>query len=96
MSWPSVNAFLDHLEPVKGREFEAWFGDHWIPHYQKCLGAAKHIYIVDVSLEESDSLQSLETKLREHAAELGFDVDAFVEMAWPKAKKKFKEINGDV
>ena len=96
MSWAPVNVFLDHLSPVKGREFEAWFGDHWIPHYQKCRDAAKHIYIIEISLEESDSLKSLETNLRKYADELDFDLEEFMEMALPRAKKKFREINGDV
>tara|TARA_B100000780_G_C21096785_1_gene442387 strand:+ start:469 stop:759 length:291 start_codon:yes stop_codon:yes gene_type:complete len=96
MSWAPVNVFLDHLSPVKGQEFEAWFDTHWIPHYHKCRDAAKHIYIIDISLASSDSLKSLETNLRKHADELGFDLDEFMEMAWVRAKKKFNDMNGDV
>ena len=95
MSWPAVNAFLDHLEPCTGQEFEEWFEKQWAIHYRRCANAAKHIYIMEHSIAEAGTLKELEEHLRANAHELGFDIDAFMELAWPRAKKKFEQINDD-
>lgn len=95
MSWEPVNTFIEHLEPVREQDFETWFDSHWTPHYQKCLGAAKHVYIMEISLKESTSLETLKSNLIKHAKELGFHVEEFMDMAWPRAQQKFKTINDD-
>lgn len=95
MSWSAVNAFMEHLEPCNGQEFNEWFEKHWTIHHRRCVDAAKHIYIMEYSIQNARSLDDLNEHLRTNASELGFDIDAFMELAWPRAKKKFEEINDD-
>jgi hypothetical protein len=51
---------------------------------------------MEISLASADSLEELDTKLRANCKELAFDVDAFMELAWPRAMNKFLAINDDV
>ena len=95
--WHPVSLFFFFLySPQKNDSFEDWWETQWIPHFNKCLSGAKHVYIMDSALKESETLEELKENIRKKCEHLCFDVDAYMEVAWHRAQRKFLlKINDD-
>ena len=95
--WHPVSLFLEGLDsPQKNDSFEDWWETQWIPHFNKCLSGAKHVYIMDSALKESETLEELKENIRKKCEHLCFDVNAYMEVAWHRAQRKFLlKINDD-
>lgn len=89
----AVNRFLDHLGPIDKQSFDQWWEQQWIPHQQKCINAAKHVYVVEHAVQSSRVSDNVNEVIQSACKEVGLDYDEFMEFGWGHIKKKIDKIN---
>ena len=98
--YAAVNRFLDHLGPVDNQLFDKWWQQQWRPHQQKCMDAAKNVYVVERAVATGGTLHNMRNTIKYCCTEVGLDYDEFMGDGWQHVKKKWedsrkKKINGD-
>lgn len=96
-SYHSVSIFLEDLDqPSSEQDFDQWWETQWTPHYHKCMSGAKHVYVMDSALGNSNTIDQLKENITKKCIEVGFDVEDYMALGWHRAVQKFnKKINDD-